>query len=350
MLTKTIDENSISCIPEDSDDLVSLRRIIKKGDRVVGETVRVIKQEKDFARPDKGERVKIRLVLEVEKISLDNVLDRIRVGGIIKESNNESVPHGSHHSFIIKIDQSFNLIKKKWDSIEKKLIRNRDQQSTYILIAVDTGDCGIGKLRGTHLHLLPNMYSGSSGKRYKTTFKIEDFFNEISKAILSIIKNDDQIIIFGPGETRKKFANFLQSMQIGKKHQMKIIEGIDSGGEDGIHLFTKSESMKEIISTSKLAKVHDIIDQIMFLANKKSRKFTMGLDETMKANEYSAIDSLVFSEGVIQNYDEQKIIDFLNDVESKGTKVYSVDATTDVGLRVTGLGGIISLLRFAVEG
>nr|AIF21693.1 eRF1 domain-containing 1 protein (PELO, DOM34, pelA) [uncultured marine thaumarchaeote SAT1000_06_A02] len=119
MLTKTIDENSISCIPEDSDDLVSLRRIIKKGDKVVGETVRVIKQEKDFARPDKGERVKIRLVLEVEKISLDNVLDRIRVGGIIKESNNESVPHGSHHSFIIKIDQSFNLIKKKWNSIEK---------------------------------------------------------------------------------------------------------------------------------------------------------------------------------------------------------------------------------------
>jgi protein pelota len=194
------------------------------------------------------------------------------------------------------------------------------------------------------------MYSGSSGKRYKTTFKIEDFFNEISKAMLSIIKNDDQIIIFGPGETRKKFANFLQNMQIGKKYQIKIIEGIDSGGEDGIHLFTKSKSMKEIISTSKLAKVHDIIDQIMFLANKKSRKFTMGLEETMNANEYGAIDSLVFSEGVIQNYDEQKIIDFLNDVESKGTKVYSVDATTDVGLRVTGLGGIISLLRFAVEG
>ena len=131
MLTKTIDENSISCIPEDSDDLVSLRRIIKKGDRVVGETVRVIKQEKDFARPDKGERVKIRLILEVEKISLDNVLDRIRVGGIIKESNNESVPHGSHHSFIIKIDQSFNLIKKKWNSIEKKT--DKKQRSTINL-------------------------------------------------------------------------------------------------------------------------------------------------------------------------------------------------------------------------
>mgnify|MGYP001283074604 FL=1 len=126
MITKIIDNDSISCIPEDSDDLIILRRIIKKGDRIVGETVRVIKQQKDFARPDKGERIKIRLSLEVEKISLDDVLDRIRVGGIIKESNNESIPHGSHHSFIIKVDQPFNLVKKKWTSIEKKLLKTNN--------------------------------------------------------------------------------------------------------------------------------------------------------------------------------------------------------------------------------
>ena len=42
--------------------------------------------------------------------------------------------------------------------------------------------------------------------------------------------------------------------------------------------------------------------------------------------------------------------DFLNDVEEKGGKIYSVDSTTDVGLRVSGLGGIISLLRFPVTG
>ena len=69
MRTKIIDENSISCVPEDSDDLITLRRVIKKGDKIIGETVRVVKQEKDFARPDKGERVKIRLSIEDEKIS-----------------------------------------------------------------------------------------------------------------------------------------------------------------------------------------------------------------------------------------------------------------------------------------
>ncbi len=106
--------------------------------------------------------------------------------------------------------------------------------------------------------------------------------------------------------------------------------------------------MKEIMSDSKLAKASSIIDEVMLLANKKSGKFTMGFDETFKANQIGAVESIVFSDKAIQD-NEQKMIDFLNDVESKGVKIYSVDSSTDIGLRVTGLGGIISLLRYAIE-
>ncbi len=122
MITKIVDENSISLIPEESDDLLTLRRIIKKGDRIVGDTKRVIKQDNDFSRPDKGERVRIRIALDVEKISLDNVLDKLRVQGTIAESSNEEVPHGSHHSILIKIQEGFKLIKKQWTHVENKLI------------------------------------------------------------------------------------------------------------------------------------------------------------------------------------------------------------------------------------
>ncbi len=85
------------------------------------------------------------------------------------------------------------------------------------------------------------------------------------------------------------------------------------------------------------------------MANQKSRKFTMGFDETSKANEFGAVESLVFSDKIIQLYDENKIIEFLNDAESKGVQTFGVDSSTDIGLRVTGLGGIVSLLRFPIE-
>ena len=349
MITKILDENSISLMPEDSDDLLILRRVIKNGDKIVGTSTRLIKQEKDFSRPDKGERVKIRIALNVEKISLDNVLDRLRVKGTIVESNNESVPHGSHHSFIVKIDEQIKLIKKKWDLVEKKLVKEKNQKLGFLLVAIESSGCGIGRVKGTHLQILPNIYSGSSGKRYKTNFSPEKFFSEVQQAIISSVKEKDKIIIFGPGETKKKFANILQKNEIAKNHSIQIVEGIDSGGEDGIYTFTKSENMKEIMSESKLAKVSSIIDEIMLRVNKKSRKFTMGFEDAKKANEFGAIEALVFSEKIIQTEEEEKIIDFLNEVESKGAETYGVDSTTDVGLRVTGLGGIVSILRFPVE-
>ncbi len=349
MITKILDDNSISLIPEESDDLLTLRRIIKSGDRIVGTTTRVIKQDKEYARPDRGDRVKIRIALDVEKISLDNVLDKLRVRGKIIESNNDAVAHGSHHSYLIKLNEGFNLIKKRWNEVEKNLIHSKTQKSGFLLIAIDTTDCGIGRLKGTHLELTPNIYSGSSGKQYKSNFNIDKFFETIQKAIFSSLKEGDTIIIFGPGETRKKFGNYLQKTSIGQKHKIEVIEGIDSGGEDGIYTFTKSETMKEIMSDSKLAKVSSIIDEIMFRANKKSRKFTMGFDEIIKANQFGAIDSLVFSDKIIQTEDEEKIIEFLNDAEAKGAKTFSADSTTDIGLRVTGLGGIVSLLRFPIE-
>jgi len=345
MITKIIDENSISVIPEDSDDLLNLRRIIKENDRVIGDTTRVLKQDRDYARPDKGERIKVRIALTVEKISLDDVLDKLRVGGTISESSNESVPHGSHHSFILKINDGITISKKKWLPFEKKLLESSNNQIGFVLVAIDTADCGIARLRGTHLEFMPNMYSGSGGKRYKTNFNIEKFFDQVQQAILTILKKEDIVIIFGPGETKKRFSNHIQKSQ---KFNVKVVEGIDSGGEDGIYIFTKSQSMKEIMSDSNLSKAASIIDEVMILANKKNREFTMGFDETYNANQMGAVESLVFSDKAIQD-DEQRMIDFLNDVEEKGVKIYSVDSSTDIGLRVTGLGGIISLLRYAIE-
>ena len=349
MITKEIDENSISVIPEDSEDLLNLRRIIKENDKVIGDTTRVIKQDRDYSRPDKGERITVRIALIVEKISLDDVLDRLRVGGTISESSNESVSHGSHHSFILKLNDGITISKKKWLPIEKKLLESGNNQVSFVLVAIDTSDSGIARLRGTHLEFIPNIYSGSSGKRYKTNFNIEKFFDQVLQAISSIFKEGDTIVIFGPGETKKRFANFVEKSQKLQKYKIQVVDGIDSGGEDGIYTFTKSQTMQEIMSDSKLARASSIIDEVMILANKKSRKFTMGYDETFNANQIGAVKSLVFSDKAIQENNEQAMMDFLNDAENKGVKIYSVDSSTDIGLRVSGLGGIVSLLRYAVE-
>ncbi len=349
MITKIIDESTISFLVEEPDDLLILRRIIKNEDKIISDTTRVIKQDKDFSRPDRGERIKIRILLEVEKIALDAVFDKLRIHGTIIESDNEAVSKGVHHSLLVNIGDSFNVVKKKWQPFELKLIKTRDESFGFVLVAIDKGDCGIGKLKGTHLQLMQNLYSGSSGKQYKTNFNIQMFFENVSKAMETILRENDTIILFGPGETKRQFANFLQKEPLSKKHKIELVDGIDSGGEDGIYTFIKSKSMHQILGQSKLAKVASILEEVMIKANNKSRKFTMGFRETKKANQFGAVESLVFSEKIIQTHDEDEVIEFLNEVESKGVKVYALDSSTDIGLQVSGLGGMVSLLRFPVE-
>ena len=204
---------------------MNLRRIIKENDKVIGDTTRVLKQDKDYARPDKGERIRIRIALTVEKISLDEVLDKLRIGGIISESSNESVPHGSHHSFILQLNDGITISKKKWSPIEKKLLKSSNNQTSFVLIAIDTADCGIARLRGTHLEFMPNIYSGSGGKRYKTSFNIEKFFEHVHQAITSIFKEGDMIVIFGPGETKKRSeVTFKNYKNIKFKLSMELIQ------------------------------------------------------------------------------------------------------------------------------
>ena len=348
MIVKIIDGNSISVKSEEPDDMVALRRAISVGDRIAGSTSREIKKERESIRPEKGQRVRIRISLESKKITLDGSLNRLRIVGTIVESDNESVVHGSHHSMQIKIGDPITITKNAgWTGAEKNLVKKHSLSGGFVLVAIDTSECGIGKIKGTRLEILPNIYSGASGKRYKNAnVNMEKFYQDITNTVISMAKKEDQIIVFGPGLTKNRTVNHMQKAGL----SCKLVDGIDAGGEDGIYVFTKSEVMREILSESKLALASRTVERIMYLASKKSSKFAMGLDDVSHACTLGAVETIIFSDGLVAGDDEERAIKLLNDAESKGAHAIAVDSTTDIGLRVQGLGGIVALLRYSING
>ena len=221
-------ENRIAIIPEEPDDLFNLRRTIEIGDNIIADTTRVIKQDKEFARPDKGERIKVRINLRVEKISFDDTLDRLKISGIIITSNNENIPRGLYHSISVKINDAIILEKERWSEDYIKLITRSASEYKYILISMDSEETSIAKLNGTNLKITPNIYSGKSGKRYtanqKNEIQIKNYFENI-KTSLDIYKDETgvKMIIFGPGETKRKFLNFLKEKKESSRKQRSYI-------------------------------------------------------------------------------------------------------------------------------
>ena len=348
-------------IAEDADDLLSLRRVIEVGDNVVADTTRVIKQVKEYARPDKGDRINVRLSIKVEHITLDDVVNRVRISGNIVNSNNEFVPRGAHHSLTVQIGHAIVIDKhRKWKDFEIGILKKSGNNSIFVLVSVDTHEAAIARVTGTHLEIIPNIYSGQSGKRYQQSLKnsptIDTFFGEIAKTILSILKkaleeNDrnERIIIFGPGETKRRLYNLLVGKYLFNREQLSIVDGVDVAGEDGIFVFLRSPAMKESMNSSKLSTVSSVLDEIMHLVHKGENKYCMGMEEVSKAASSSAIQCVVFSDSIFKTVDENSVIELLNSIEAHGAKIFAVDSTTDIGLRVSALGGILALLRYIIH-
>jgi protein pelota len=344
--------NAFFVIPEDADDLFTLRRVVGKDDYVIADTSRVVKQLKEYGRPDKGERVKVRVSIRVEQSELDAAVDRLRITGNITETDNEMVAKGTHHSLSVQPGDMLTIDKdRKWQEVELNMLKKSGSSASFILVAIDTQEAAVAKVSGTHVKVIPNIYSGQSGKRYQTKNNpnIEVYFTDIAKTVASIIGENDKVIIFGPGETRRRFYNALIGRQEVPKDSVQVVDGVDVAGEDGIFVFLRSPAMKEAMSASKLASVSLLLDRVMLMVNRGEAKFAMGMPEVSQAAGMKAIEAVVFSDSIFKTADEDEVVKMLNSVESYGAKTYAVDSSTDIGLRVSSLGGIVALLRYAIR-
>ncbi len=102
------------------------------------------------------------------------------------------------------------------------------------------------------------------------------------------------------------------------------------------------------MGSSKLASVSSILDKIMYLVHKSEIKFAIGIHEVRNAASKKAISHLLVSDSIFKTAVESDVINLLNSVESQGAKTYAVDSSTDIGMRVSSLGGVIALLRYTL--
>lgn len=358
MISRAADERTYTVQPEESDDLLAVRRVLEAGDQVSGVTSRVVKREKEYARPDRGERVTMRLTVQVEAAALDSVLDRLRVRGAIVASTHESVQRGSHHSIIVQPGDTVAISKQRWSPVHRRLVSgDRGGASPgFVLVAVDSAECAVARLKGTRLHAASSIRSGAGGKRYPEqrgrggggAGGPARYVDDIAGAAASLACKGDAVIVFGPGEVKRRVANRLQEGG-GGGHPVTVVEGGDTGGMDGIYAFTKSDAMRKAIGGGKLAAVYRIVEEVMRMAGARSRRFAMGYAEALRASGMGAVESMVFSERLLHDAGEQEAIDLLNAVEGSGGSVYGADSSTDAGMQVAGLGGVVCILRHPVE-
>ncbi len=340
--------------PEDAEDLWVIRRIVTAGDLVSGETTRVVKEVGDYVRPDKGERISVSITLKVDHVSLDSALERLRILGEIVSTSNEMVSKGVSHSLAVTPMKKIGLKKEQQQlsQLEISLLKkDKGEEAGFLLVAIDRREAGLGLVKGVHLQIFPTVHSGFSGKFYREAPKpLEPFFKKVEETLQSLFQPGRAVYVFGPGTTRNEFVNYLTKSGSVLAPSAQLVEGVDSTGDDGIYLALHSKNLREKISESKLGKAAEMLEEMLRRVSVGDERLAIGFSDAMAAAEAGAVESLLVSDRIFElGVEEEDVIRLLNTVEGRRGAAFLIDPSTDLGVQVSKLGGVVALLRYSVK-
>lgn len=338
--------------PEDVDDLWALKRIITPGDIVSAETSRAIKATGMYVRPNRGERVKVTVILRVERVRLDNSLERLRISGKILDISGDVSAKGSFHSITITPNRGLSIRKENWGEMEVRILRDSEREvDRLVLVTIDRREAGVGVLQGTHLRTLATLESGLTGKRYgEKGGSLVPFYERLEQAVGSVHRPGSHIFITGPGPTKASFFAFLSKNRKDLAQNARVIEGIDVAGEDGVYMVLHSPQLRKLIEGFKLAKAIAILELVVKRISENDPRVSYAFDETREASKLGAVEVLLVSDKAFeQGINDDVLVSLLNTVEAFRGRAYLIDSSTEVGSQVSALGGIVALLRFPTK-
>jgi peptide chain release factor subunit 1 len=248
---------------------------------------------------------------------------------------------------LYRCDQTFVL-----DILKQQL----EVKEIYGLIVIDNREANIGLLKGTAIIELNNMTSGVPGKiksggQSQARFArlregaAHDFYQRVAERANKEFYNKSGIkgiLIGGPGPTKETFfdGNYLNN-EVKKK--VLGLKDLSYTGEFGLHeLVDKSQ---DLLAKEAIIEEKNLLNRFFTLLAKEPEKTTYGRLQTKKALEYGAVDLLLLSEEL----DDKTIDEFMEIAEKFNTKVEIISTDTREGIQLKELGGIASILRFALN-
>jgi protein pelota len=332
---------------ESAEDLWTLRRLIQRGDVVVTRTSRVVKQEDEYSRPDKGERVKVTIALAVDEIHLDSSIERIRIRGTIVEASDDSVTTAGSHSVTLSPGHSLTLRKKEWNPVQVHLVKSEGPTSRFILVAADRREAGIGTLSGSHLAVVTTVESGLGGKMGEEQSP-KPYLSKVAEAAALTAQPGDRVVVAGPGNFKNAMANQIKDRL--KSHPVEVIEGLDLTGSDGIRALIKIPAFQVLARDSVVIEMQKLVAEVVKRVSTGDQKVAYSLPRVSGAATAGAVEACAVSDDVFASgIDESQLVDTLNSIEGKGGSVYLADSSMEFGKQVSSFGGIVALLRYALR-
>lgn len=322
-------EGEIAITAETLDDLWHLKYIIEKGDLVFALTKRKADSASDKLRPEKVEKVKVRLGIRVEEMEFHKFANRLRIHGPIEHG----MDVGSYHTLNVEIGTNISIIKERWKNDQLQRIQDAEEagkRPKVVIVAVEEGDADIGFVRHYGIEVYSHIRQ-SSGKRENGLRS--EFFREIVDQLRHAVPEDASIVIAGPGFTKEDFLKYFHETEP-EMASKALTEDTSMIGMSGFQEVLRRGAVDRIMQESRIARESSLMEDLLREISMDG-KAAYGFADVKNALKYGAVETLLIADETLREGREkgEDIDKVLMEVEQAQGKVVVFSTAFEPGDR-----------------
>jgi len=342
ILHQDANNNEIKLMPETIDDLWHLYNLIDERDLIFATTFRRKEDKADKLRPERIEKVRMRLGIRVQKVEFHESEDLLRILGVI-ESGPQDV--GEHHTLMVSPGDDITIIKPEWkgqhfDRI-KRAVESSEKPNLFF-VAIEDTDAVIAAVREYGLKEYATITRNPQGKMYEAKSNEADYIDEVVGK-LSMVLHGEPIIVLGPGFTKEALVKRLKE-KVPEAANVTIIS-TGQAGMAGISEIMKKGIGGKVLEGTRVA-VETKLMEDLFSEIGKDGMFAYGEPQVKAAVDAGAVRVLL----VLDTKVRSKTMDqLLHTVENSRGEFHIISSMHEAGRRLESLGGVAALLRYKLQ-
>ncbi len=334
--------NEIKLRPDSIDDLWHLSHLLDELDLVYASTYRRKEDKGDKLRPERTEKVRMRLGIRVRKVEFHESDDRLRLLGEI-ESGPQDV--GQHHTLMIGIGDDITIVKTEWKQAYLERIKraiDASDKPSVVFVAIEDSEAVIALAREYGFKESATITRNPEGKMYDSKSNEEAYLDEVINKVVPVLKGEP-LVILGPGFTKESLARRIREKHPDLPSEV-ILLSTGQAGMAGVHEAMKKGLGGKAVENSRVARETRLVEQL-FSEIGSNGLFSYGMQSVRAAAEAGAVKLLLVIDEKVRT-DEAD--DLLKLVESSRGEFVIISSLHEAGRRLESLGGIAAILRYSI--
>ena len=328
-------------IPENTEDLWHLEKVIEKGDVVSGSSTRKIKGKSEG---EKAERLNVFVEVQAENVEFHEFSGQLRVNGLVVSGKPEEyVELKSFHALEVEPGKKIGVktqALKHWQIERLEQAKKSSAREKLLAIVLDDEAAELALVKETGFDVKAKVFSGKEGKQFGGGGDPKKYFEEIARKALDL--KPEKVLVAGPGFTKEAFKKFLAEKRLKLE---AVYESTNSVGETGLNELLREGKLEKVAQEIGLTRETKAVEEFLMHVGKNDGLAEYGLKEVGAALQAGAVERLLVAEETL--FGNRAAVEALMDAaDRQRVEVKVIGSQHEAGRKLQGLGGVAAVLRY----